>query len=85
MTMTDTITSTTATHNEDNRSTRSYGYVGYCHLGKARVWSMSLEDCETQAKEFARSRPRHVTRKGVFIYKLAEEKELIKVLTLCNQ
>ena len=81
MTMTDTITSTTATHNEDNRSTRFYGYVGYCHLGKARVWSMSLEDCETQARAFARSRPRHVTRKGVFIYKLAEEKELIKVLT----
>ena len=50
-------------------------------LMSGRVWSMSLEDCETQAKEFARSRPRYITRKGVFIYKLAEEKELIKVLT----
>jgi len=57
---------------------RNFGYVGYCHVGKPRVWAESFEDCKTQAKEFMDANAKYLTRKGIFIYKLAEKKELIK-------
>ena len=79
-------TSTEATHNDEaNRSTRAhFGHVGYCHLGTARVWSESLKDCETQAQEFIAANPKYLTRKGLFIYKLADEKKYIKKVTKCR-
>ena len=72
---------TEALHNEAERSTRvALGYVGYCHLGTARVWSESLTDCQTQAQEFMAANPKYLTRKGLFIYKLilGEERKFIK-------
>ena len=79
MTRSSSTASTEATHNE-TRSTRGLGYVGYCHLGTARVWSESLTDCQTQAQEFMAANPKYLTRKGLFVYKLipGEEKKFIK-------
>ena len=81
--MTDSTATTEALHNEAERSTReALGYVGYCHLGTARVWSSSYEGCNTEAQEFMQRAPRYMTRKGLFIYKmiLGEEREFIKSL-----
>ena len=77
MTRSNSTASTEATHNEA-RSTRGLGYVGYCHLGTARVWSESLKDCQTQAQEFIAANEKYLTRKGLFIYQLADEKKYIK-------
>jgi len=69
-------TATTEALHSEARSTRAaLGYVGYCHLGKARVWSSSYEGCDTEAVEFMQRAPRHETRKGLFIYKLILGKE----------
>ena len=79
--MTDSTATTEALHNEAERSTRgALGYVGYCHLGTARVWSSSYEGCNTEAIEFMQQAPRYMTRKGLFIYKLipGEERKFIK-------
>lgn len=79
--MTDSTATTEALHNEAERSTRvALGYVGYCHLGTARVWSSSYEVCNTEAIEFMQRAPRYMTRKGLFIYKLipGEERKFIK-------
>jgi len=81
MTRSNSTASTEATHNEAERSTRgALGYVGYCHLGTARVWSSSYEGCNTEAIEFMQQAPRYMTRKGLFIYKLipGEERKFIK-------
>ena len=81
--MTDSTATTEALHNEAERSTReALGYVGYCHLGTARVWSSSYEGCNTEAIEFMQQAPRYMTRKGLFIYKLipGEERKFIKKL-----
>jgi GTP-dependent phosphoenolpyruvate carboxykinase len=81
--MDDSTTTTEALHNEAERSTReALGYVGYCHLGTARVWSSTYEGCNTEAVEFIAANPRYMTRKGLFIYKLilGEEKKFIKRL-----
>ena len=78
MSATDPTASTEATHTNDSSSARSYGYVGFCHIGKARTWSMSLKECETQCQDFIQARPKYMTRKGLFIYKLADGKEFIK-------
>ena len=79
--MTDSTATTEALHNEAERSTReALGYVGYCHLGKARVWSATYEGCDTEAVEFMQRAPRYETRKGLFIYELimGEERKFIK-------
>ena len=79
--MPDSTATTEALHNEAERSTRgALGYVGYCHLGTARVWSSSYEGCNTEAIEFMQQAPRYMTRKGLFIYKLipGEERKFIK-------
>ena len=79
--MNDSTATTEALHNEAEKSTReALGYVGYCHLGTARVWSSSYEGCNTEAIEFMQQAPRYMTRKGLFIYKLimGEEKKFIK-------
>ncbi len=79
--MTDSTATTEALHNEAERSTRvALGYVGYCHLGTARVWRATYEGCDTEAVEFMQRAPRYMTRKGLFIYKLipGEEKKFIK-------
>lgn len=79
--MNDSTATTEALHNEAERSTReALGYVGYCHLGTARVWSSSYEGCNTEAIEFMQQAPRYMTRKGLFIYKLipGEERKFIK-------
>ena len=80
MTRSNSTASTEATHNEVERSTRGLGYVGYCHLGTARVWSSSYEGCNTEALEFMQRAPKYKTRKGLFVYKLipGEEKKFIK-------
>jgi len=54
------------------------GYVGYCHLGTARVWSESLKECETQCRDFIRQSPGYMIRKGLFIYELNKAKEFKK-------
>jgi len=56
----------------------SFGYVGYCHLGTARVWSKSLKECETQCQEFIRQSPGYMCRKGLFIYELNKGKQFKK-------
>ena len=79
--MSDSTATTEALHNEAERSTRvTLGYVGYCHLGTARVWSATYEGCNTEAIEFMQQAPRYMTRKGLFIYELimGEEKKFIK-------
>ena len=79
--MTDSTATTEALHNDSERSAReALGYVGYCHLGTARVWSSTFEGCNTQAREFMQGAPRYMTRKGLFIYKLmlGEERKFLK-------
>ena len=74
-------TATTEALHSEARSTRAaLGYVGYCHLGKARVWSSSYEGCNTEAQEFMQRAPRYMTRKGLFIYRLTqgEERKFVK-------
>ena len=81
--MTASTATTEALHNEAERSTReALGYVGYCHLGTARVWSSTYEECNTEALEFMQRAPRYKTRKGLFIYKLipSEGRKFIKRL-----
>tara|TARA_R110001583_G_scaffold10763_4_gene49518 strand:+ start:516 stop:725 length:210 start_codon:yes stop_codon:yes gene_type:complete len=62
------------------RLTKSFGYIGYCHLGKARVWSSSLTQCIDESQDFIQANPRYLTRKGLFIYELikGEERKFIK-------
>ena len=79
--MNDSTATTEASHKEAERSTRvALGYVGYCHLGTARVWSSTYEECNTEALEFMQRAPRYETRKGLFIYKLilGEERKFIQ-------
>ena len=74
-------TATTEALHSEARSTRAaLGFVGYCHLGTARVWSSSYEGCNTEALEFMQRAPRYMTRKGLFIYKLiqGEERKFVK-------
>jgi len=80
--MTDSTATTEASHNEARSTREALGYVGYCHLGTARVWSSSYEGCNTEALEFMQRAPRYMIRKGLFIYKmiLGEEREFIKSL-----
>jgi hypothetical protein len=74
--MNDSTATTEALHNEAERSTRvALGYVGYCHLGTARVWSSTYEGCNTEALEFMQRAPRYETRKGLFIYELTKGQE----------
>ena len=71
--MNDSTATTEALHNEAERSTRLVlGYVGYCHLGTARIWSSTYEGCNTEAVEFMKRAPRYETRKGLFIYELTQ-------------
>ena len=78
--MTDSTATTEALHNEARSPREALGYVGYCHLGTARVWSSSYEGCNTEAIEFMQQALRYMTRKGLFIYKLipGEERKFIK-------
>ena len=78
--ITDSTATTEALHNEARSPREALGYVGYCHLGTARVWSSSYEGCNTEAIEFMQQAPRYMTRKGLFIYKLilGKEKKFIK-------
>ena len=78
--MNDSTATTEASHNEARSTREDLGYVGYCHLGTARVWSSTYEGCNTEAVEFMQRAPRYETRKGLFIYKLimGEEKKFIK-------
>ena len=80
--MNDSTATTEASHNEARSTREALGYVGYCHLGTARVWSSSYEGCNTEALEFMQRAPRYMIRKGLFIYKmiLGEEREFIKSL-----
>ena len=85
--MTDSTATTEALHNEARSTREALGYVGYCHLGTARVWSSSYEGCNTEAQEFMQRAPRYMTRKGLFIYKmiLGEEREFIKSLQIVEK
>ena len=79
--MNDSTATTEASHKEAERSTRvALGYVGYCHLGTARVWSSTYEECNTEALEFMQRAPRYETRKGLFIYEMTkgQERKFIK-------
>ena len=78
--MTDSTATTEALHNETRSTGAALGYVGYCHLGTARVWSSTFEGCNTEAIEFMQRAPRYMTRKGLFIYELilGEEKKFLK-------
>ena len=79
--MNDSTATTEAFHNEAERSTRvALGYVGYCHLGTARVWHATYEGCNTEAVEFMQRAPRYETRKGLFIYEMTkgQERKFIK-------
>ena len=78
--MNDSTATTEALHNEARSTREALGYVGYCHLGTARVWSSTYEGCNTEALEFMQRTLRYKTRKGLFIYKLimGEEKKFIK-------
>ena len=84
--MNDSTATTEASHNEARSPREALGYVGYCHLGKARVWSATYEGCNTEAVEFMQRAPKYMTRKGLFIYKLilGEEKKFVYKLTKCN-
>ena len=86
--MNDSTATTEALHNEAERSTReALGYVGYCHLGTARVWSSTYEECNTEGLEFIQRAPPYETRKGLFIYKLilGEERKFIKRIQIVNK
>ena len=78
--MNDSTATTEASHNEARSPREALGYVGYCHLGTARVWSSTYEGCNTEALEFMQRAPRYETRKGLFIYELTkgQEKKFIK-------
>ena len=78
--MNDSTATTEASHNEARSPGEALGYVGYCHLGTARVWSSTYEGCNTEAVEFMQRAPRYETRKGLFIYELTkgQEKKFIK-------
>ncbi len=78
--MNDSTATTEASHNEARSPREALGYVGYCHLGTARVWSSTYEGCNTEAVEFMQRAPRYETRKGLFIYELTkgQEKKFIK-------
>ena len=78
--MNDSTATTEALHNEERSTSEALGYVGYCHLGTARVWSSTYEECNTEALEFMQRAPRYETRKGLFIYELTkgQEKKFIK-------
>ena len=78
--MNDSTATTEALHNEASSTREALGYIGYCHLGKSRVWSSTFEGCKTEAVEFMQRAPKYMTRKGLFIYKLimGEEKKFIK-------
>ena len=78
--MNDSTATTEASHNEVRSPRAALGYVGYCHLGTARVWSSTYEGCNTEAVEFMQRAPRYKTRKGLFIYELTkgQEKKFIK-------
>ena len=78
--MTDSTATTEALHNEARSPRGALGYVGYCHLGTARVWSATYEGCNTEAIEYMQRAPRYETRKGLFIYKLiqGEERKFVK-------
>ena len=80
--MNDSTATTEALHNEVRSPRAALGYVGYCHLGTARVWSSTYEGCNTEALEFMQRAPRYETRKGLFIYKLipSEGRKFIKRL-----
>lgn len=60
--------------------TQSFGYVGYCHRGIARVWSKSLTQSINEARAFIQDNPKYLTRQGLFIYELikGEERKFIK-------
>ena len=60
--------------------TQNLGYVGYCHLGIARVWSKSLTQSINEAEAFIQDNPKYLTRQGLFIYELpkGEERKFIK-------
>ena len=73
--MNDSTATTEASHNEARSPREALGYVGYCHLGKARVWSFTYEGCNTEALEFMQQAPRYETRKGLFIYELTKGQE----------
>ena len=80
--MSNLATTTTTTHTKKrDRSTRSFGYVGYCHLGTARVWSSSLTQCIDEARDFIQANPKYLTRKGIFVYELGKEKKYINKVT----
>ena len=84
--MTDSTATTEALHNEARSPREALGYVGYCHLGTARVWSSSYEGCNTEAIEYMQRAPRYMTRKGLFIYKLitGEDRKFVKRLHNVN-
>ncbi len=84
--MTDSTATTEALHNEARSTREALGYVGYCHLGTARVWSSSYEGCNTEAIEYMQRAPRYMTRKGLFIYKLitGEDRKFVKRLHNVN-
>jgi hypothetical protein len=85
--MTDSTATTEASHNEARSPREALGYVGYCHLGTARVWSSTYEGCNTEAVEFMQRAPRYETKKGIFIYKLilGEEKKFIKRIQIVEK
>ena len=78
--MNDSTATTEASHNEARSTREALGYVGYCHLRTARVWSSTYEGCNTEALEFMQRAPRYETRKGLFIYELTkgQERKFIK-------
>ena len=78
--MNDSTATTEASHNEARSPREALGYVGYCHLGTARVWSSTYEGCNTEALDFMQRAPRYETRKGLFIYELTkgQERKFIK-------
>ena len=85
--MNDSTATTEASHNEVRSPRAALGYVGYCYLGTARVWSSTYEGCNTEAVEFMQRAPRHETRKGLFIYKLilGKERKFIKRIQIVEK
>ena len=85
--MTDSTATTEALHNETRSTGAALGYVGYCHLGTARVWSSTFEGCNTEALEFMQQAPRYETRKGLFIYELTkgQERKFIKRIQIVEK
>ena len=85
--MTDSTATTEALHNKAKSPREALGYVGYCHLGTARVWSSTYEGCNTEAVEFMQRAPRYETRKGLFIYELTkgQERKFIKRIQIVEK